>query len=69
MEIFSIFAADGKAAVFLQLQREILRHFPIRTHKPSTVHIPEPTVHTCRGQRLHSYAAVDHIGPSIKWQV
>lgn len=46
-QVFAVFATDGEASSFQELQSEILRRLTVWAHQPGTVHIPEPPVNTC----------------------
>lgn len=47
-QVFSVAAADGEPAVFVQLQGEVLGHLAVRAHQPGAVHVPEAAVDACR---------------------
>lgn len=51
-QVFAIFATDGEASTLQELQSELLRGLAIRTHQPGTVHIPEPPVDACTGEKV-----------------
>lgn len=47
-QVFSVAAADGEPAVFVQLQGEVLGHLAVRAHQPGAVHVPEAAVDAYR---------------------